>query len=177
MARIFTVLLLATTLSACTKTYQPEDVSIYDKHVRDFVVSGDVAVSSVNLDEPPAVIWDNLVTFKTSYTDIANSIAKQLNREIDENSTVDGNLNKNVFIQVDNFYLEPHQQDLKIHMNFTVIGDRGFEKHFAFEGQPTEKSGEGITRSFDNAIAYSVEKILKNSAVLNYLANTETRSY
>ncbi len=177
MTRIITALLMTAAIAGCTKTYQPEDVSIYDKHVRDFVVSGDVAVSSVNLEEPPKVIWDKLVTFETTYTDIATSLASQLQREINENSTVDGDLNKNVYVQVDKFFLEPYEDDLKVHMDFTLIGDRGFEKHFAFSGQPTERSKDGITRSFDKAIALSVEKILKNSDVLRYLESTDKRVF
>lgn len=172
-ASVLSLLLL---VSCGTKTYEPQEFSLRDKSIRDFEVSGEIEVSSINMQENPKVIYKNLTKFESSYRDISNLMAAQIAKEIRENSTVDGNADKKLYIQLDRFYIEPGTAAINFHMDFTLLGERGFEKHFQFESQGERLSQKGIEVAFDNAIALSVKKVLYNGETLRYLAAKDLKT-
>ncbi|NRB37541.1 MAG: hypothetical protein HRU20_03630 [Pseudomonadales bacterium] len=158
-------------LSACSaKTYQPQEYSLRDKLIRDFEVSGTISITAINMQENPRVIYANLLTFESSYQDIAHVMAQQLEKEIIENSTVDGDLDKQLYLQLDNFYIEPGNKTVTFHIDFTLLGERGFEKHFVFSSAGEELKQSGIEVAFDNSIALAVKRVLYNADTLQYLA-------
>ncbi|NRB37855.1 MAG: hypothetical protein HRU20_05215 [Pseudomonadales bacterium] len=159
-------------LGGCsTKTYQPQEHSIIDRDVRDFEVSGNIKVSSINMQQNPQVIYENFGKFESSYQEIASLMAAQLEKEIKENSTIDGDRDKDLYIQLDNFYMTPGASTADFHMDFTVIGERGFEKQFQFQESGSQFSGLGLEQSFNSAIAMSVKKILRDGRTLQYMAS------
>lgn len=163
-------------ISACSaKTYEPQEYSIRDKEIRDFEVSGRVTVKSINMQESPEIIYKNFSTFKSSFQNISSSMAKQLEKEIKENSSIDGNLDKQLFIQLNNFYVQPIDRLIEFNVDFTLIGERGFEKHFKYNGHSENTSTFTIEDSFNQAIAQSVRKVLRNGETLRYLANTNLK--
>ena len=104
VATVTLCVLALLSVSACSsKTYKPEEHSIYDKHVRDFEVSGNINVTSINMKENPQVIYKRFSTVESSYQEIASLMAMQLEKEIKENSTIDGESDKNLYIQLDRF--------------------------------------------------------------------------
>lgn len=163
-------------MTACSsKIYKPEEFSIYDKQVRDFEVSGNINVTSINMVENPKVIYKRFSTVESSYQEIASLMASQLEKEIKENSTVDGESDKTLYIQLDQFYLEPGVSDRDFHIDFTVIGERGFEKQFSFSESSRDLTDDGLEQSFNNAIAMSVQKILRDGRTLQYMASNSLR--
>ena len=170
------LLMIVLLASACSpRTYQPQEYSLRDKLIRDFEVSGEIFVSDINMQENPKVIYDRLIKFESSYQDIAHVMAGQLSKEIKENSTVDGDVNKHLYIQLDRFYIEPGDNSVDFHMDFTILGERGFEKQFAFESNGEELPGSNIEQAFDNAIALAVKKVLYNADILRHLARTDLK--
>ena len=169
-------LVIATLLiSACSKTYQPQEYSLRDKLIRDFEVSGDITVTAINMRENPKVIYDQIIQFRSSYQDIAQVMAQQLSREIKQNSTIDGDVNKQLYIQLDHFFIEPGDNAVDFFIDFTVIGERGFEKQFALNSSTEELVKQDIEQAFDNAIAMGVKKILFNADVLQYMARIDLK--
>ncbi len=164
-------------VSACgTQQYHPQEHSIRDKYVRDFEVSGDIYVNSTNILENPEVIYKGLTTtFKTSYLDIANVMAKQLEKEIDENSTIDGELDKYLYIQLDDFYLDTKTEGIQTTLNITILGERGFEKQFKIKTDYSQIDVGDTQASFNNAIAFAVQRMLKSPELLQHLAIKELR--
>ena len=176
VATVTLCVLALLSISACSsKTYKPEEHSIYDKHVRDFEVSGKINVTSINMKENPQVIYKRFSTVESSYQEIASLMAMQLEKEIKENSTIDGESDKNLYIQLDRFYFEPGAAEKDFHIDFTLIGERGFEKQFRLSESSRELSSGGLEKSFNNAIAMSVKKILRDGRTLQYMASNSIR--
>lgn len=164
--RFFVILLLA---GCSTSFYSPQNYSIYDRNLADFTTSGEVSVISVNEAEPPIVITSNGTKYEAELAALSEKIAQQVSREIHENSTIDGNTAKSLYIQLENAQFSRSQQNMQLQIQLLLTGDRGFLHTMNLDHLKVKLKGQPTERAFDELLALSVKAILTDSYVLRYL--------